>query len=137
MSGGGARVTRTSSVLPLAVQQSVGLPANLGAHVVTPLERTEPLAQRTPDPVLDSAAVSFAREREHALTRSEHSSAVRRLRRALSVGVSVWAGSTVLDLYVTQFAHEGDLKRLLTLQGIRTPATPRHTSWSRRCVPCP
>src|ERR1041384_5670133 len=68
-------------------------------------ERTEllPLGES------DAAVISFARERDRVLQRSEHSAAVRRLRRALSIGIWIWLGTIVLDLWVTQVTGEGNL----------------------------
>jgi hypothetical protein len=57
---------------------------------------------------VDGAAISFARARELALARLDHSASVRRLRRALTMGLFLWSFSILLDLFVTRVAHEGD-----------------------------
>src|SRR5689334_763066 len=46
----------------------------------------------------DGAAISFARERARALERLDHSASVRRLKRALNVGLSLWFTIILLDL---------------------------------------
>jgi eukaryotic-like serine/threonine-protein kinase len=68
------------------------------------------------DPV--EASARFAREREHALRRSEHSSSVHRLRTALSIGIVVWPLTGLLDWWVTEFAGATDLPRFLLLRTI-------------------
>jgi eukaryotic-like serine/threonine-protein kinase len=62
---------------------------------------------------MDTAAVSFAGERQRARLRAGHSRAVLQLRLALTVGVIVWAGAAFLDLFVTQYAGDADLRTLL------------------------
>jgi tRNA A-37 threonylcarbamoyl transferase component Bud32 len=124
MADAGASLTRTGAPAGLEAAELMGLaPARL--------EHTEPLSERTPDPLLDSAALSFARERENALTRAEHLESARRLQRTLSIGVCVWAASTLLDLYVARVAHEANLKLLLTLQGIGTLVLVLLIAWLR------
>jgi hypothetical protein len=45
----------------------------------------------------DSAAVSFALERERVLERTEHTGSVRRLRRAMTLGGPAWSASVLID----------------------------------------
>jgi hypothetical protein len=45
----------------------------------------------------DSAAVSFALERERVLQRTEHTGSVRRLRRAMILGGPAWTASVLID----------------------------------------
>jgi hypothetical protein len=59
---------------------------------------------------MDSAAISFARERERAVARLDHSAAVSRLQRALLIGLPIWLVTAWLDLFITQVAEEGSLQ---------------------------
>jgi len=68
-------------------------------------QRTEVLPAGGPD----ANVVSFSRERERVLGRLDHAAAVRRLRRALAIGLCLWLSVLWLDWYVTQVAGEGDL----------------------------
>jgi hypothetical protein len=70
--------------------------------------------------IIDEAAISFALERERALARSDHAASVRRLRRAVAIGICVWAGAGLLDLFVTQIGQEGSLEALLISRAIGT-----------------
>jgi eukaryotic-like serine/threonine-protein kinase len=63
---------------------------------------------------MDTDAVSFTHERQRASMRASHSRAVRHLRLALSIGVGVWIGAALLDLFVTQYAGEADLAVLFS-----------------------
>jgi len=64
----------------------------------------------------DEAAVSFARERERALARLDHTASVVRLRRALMVGFPIWVSSILLDLLVTYVSGEGSFELALALR---------------------
>jgi hypothetical protein len=84
------------------------------AHVSEPGANAPAPPRPRPTEVLslapeDSAAISFARERARVLERLDHSASVRRLLRALYVGLSLWFTVILLDLYVTQVTGEGDL----------------------------
>jgi hypothetical protein len=95
------RLTRTAQVcldVPETASRSVHMPDGRAV-------RTEIL----PLAVADAAAVSFARERERALMRLDHSASVRRLRRALTIGLVLWVSVLVLDVFITRFVGEGDL----------------------------
>jgi serine/threonine-protein kinase len=72
---------------------------------------------------LDAAVISFARERERVLRRSEHSASVRRLRRALNIGVWIWLGTTLLDVWVTLVTGEAGLLYFLVLRALGTLTT--------------
>jgi len=69
----------------------------------------------------DRAAVSFARERERALARLDHTASIIRLRRAMMVGVPVWLSAMLLELLDFGIA-----------QTIRASASPRRRRRSRR-----
>jgi eukaryotic-like serine/threonine-protein kinase len=134
MAEGSASLTRTGALARLDAAEQTGAaqaPSGLASPFAALHEHTEPLSEHAPDPLLDSAALSFARERETALTRAEHSASARRLQRALSIGVCVWAASTLLDLYVSRVAHEANLKLLLALQGIGTLVAVLPIVWLR------
>jgi tRNA A-37 threonylcarbamoyl transferase component Bud32 len=79
-----------------------------------PPERAEGLPLGT----ADAAAISFARERERALRRGEHSASVQRLRRALGIGLLVWLGTVPFDVWITRFTGEGQLAIFLTLRAV-------------------
>jgi eukaryotic-like serine/threonine-protein kinase len=64
----------------------------------------------------DQAAISFARERERVLQRSEHTASVQRLRRALGIGLIVWLATVPYDIWITRFTGEGDLTAFLILR---------------------
>jgi hypothetical protein len=66
---------------------------------------------------MDSAAVSFERERERALARLDHTASIIRLRRALMVGLPVWMSAMLLDWLVTRVSGEGSLPTFLWLRG--------------------
>jgi eukaryotic-like serine/threonine-protein kinase len=55
----------------------------------------------------DSAAVSFALERERVLQRTEHTGSVRRLRRALTLGGPAWSVSVLMDWWVASVGGGG------------------------------
>jgi eukaryotic-like serine/threonine-protein kinase len=78
----------------------------------SPGERTELLPLAT----ADAAAISFARERERALGRREHSASVQRLRRALGIGLLVWVGTVPFDVWITRFTGEGHLPTFLAMR---------------------
>ena len=86
------------------------------AVLAPPAARTEPLIE----PRVDEAALSFALGRERVLGRLDHSAAVRRLRRALSIGMFIWVGAGCLDLFVAEFAHEARLMTLLQFRALGT-----------------
>jgi serine/threonine-protein kinase len=102
-------LTRTAEVIGVAGSAVERLGVNA-------LERTEPLAMSD----VDLAALDCVTERERRIRRSEHSANVQRLRRGLGIGVAAWVGSTLLDLFVTQFAGEGNLPMFLVSQGLGT-----------------
>jgi tRNA A-37 threonylcarbamoyl transferase component Bud32 len=59
---------------------------------------TLPLAMRE----AEQAAVSFARERERVLRRSEHTASVRRFEKVVSIGLALWGGTIVADWWVIE-----------------------------------
>jgi eukaryotic-like serine/threonine-protein kinase len=69
---------------------------------------------------MDTAAVSFALERERAVLRSSHSKAVRQLRLALTIGMFVWTGAALMDLIVSRYAGDANLGTLLTNRAVGT-----------------
>jgi tRNA A-37 threonylcarbamoyl transferase component Bud32 len=69
---------------------------------------------------MDTAAFSFAQERERALQRSSHSKAVRQLRLALTAGMFVWASAALLDLVVARYAGDANLETLLANRAVGT-----------------
>ena len=69
---------------------------------------------------MDTAAVSFALERERAVLRSGHTKAVRQLRLALTVGMFVWAGAALMDLIVSRYAGDANLETLLANRTVGT-----------------
>jgi serine/threonine-protein kinase len=69
---------------------------------------------------MDTAALSFALERERAVLRSGHTKAVRQLRLALTIGMFVWAGAALMDLIVSRYAGDADLATLLTNRTVGT-----------------
>jgi hypothetical protein len=113
------RVTRTAQTMtPGGAESPVWPePASHGPppSSVTPSERTEHFPSQ-----VDGAALGFALERERARLASEHSAAVRRLRRGLCIGLGVWVGSTLLDLYITELAGEGNLVLFMAAQCLVT-----------------
>ena len=114
----GATLTRTAEVVGMAgssVRERPGMPQP-EREGATPLERTEPLASSD----VDVSALSFSIERERMFRQTEHSGNVQRLRRGLGIGVALWAGSTVVDLFVTQISGEGNLAMFLVSQAIGT-----------------
>jgi eukaryotic-like serine/threonine-protein kinase len=55
----------------------------------------------------ESAAESFALQRERVLSRNEHSASVHRLRQALTLGMPIWLGSLLLDAGAVLIAGAG------------------------------
>jgi len=66
----------------------------------------------------DAAAVSFSRERQRALGRSEDSAAERRLRRAIVIGLAVWVASFSLDLWITSYTGIDVFEELAALRAM-------------------
>jgi tRNA A-37 threonylcarbamoyl transferase component Bud32 len=113
MSDNDASSTRTSeTVIPLL--EAVALCHDEVRREALPPESTEIL----PLPGPDAAAISFARERERALRRGEHSASVQRLRRALGIGLLVWLGTVPFDVWITRFTDEGNLATFLALRAV-------------------
>jgi tRNA A-37 threonylcarbamoyl transferase component Bud32 len=78
------------------------------------LERTQLL----PLDEAEAAAVSFSLERARVLRRSEHSASIRRLRRALSIGICIWISTLVPDVWITVWLHVGHLPTFLVARAI-------------------
>jgi eukaryotic-like serine/threonine-protein kinase len=118
MSRSDMQPTRTAEVGFIASGEAVDSAAGAVRSAGAPsdwLGRTEilPLTGEA-----DGAAVSFARERERAMARLDHSASVRRLRRALSIGLVLWLSVLGLDLFVTQFVGEGDLSTFVWCRAV-------------------
>jgi tRNA A-37 threonylcarbamoyl transferase component Bud32 len=78
--------------------------------------RLAPEPARAFPPTEDRAVQSFTLERQRAVERCEHSASVRRLCRAVSIGLVVWPATSLLDWWVTSMAGTGDLNTFLTLR---------------------
>src|SRR5262245_17840074 len=81
----------------------------------------------------DSAAVSFARERALALERSEHSAAVRRLRRAIVIGSCVYVALFSMDVWVMAYTGLDGLPTLLVLRVVGCLLALNALWWLRGC----
>ncbi|HTV23905.1 MAG TPA: hypothetical protein VMG12_34680, partial [Polyangiaceae bacterium] len=91
---------------PLEASEREAPPARPGE--TPPGERPQP----------DAAAIDFARERERAVARSQHSAAVRRLHRAVKVGIPLWSATALLDVWVTTVIGAGNLVVFLALRAL-------------------
>jgi serine/threonine-protein kinase len=99
--------TRTAESRPTPAPASV---PESSSERSSRVPRTQVLRSRS----MDTAAISFAEERQRARLRAGHSKAVLQLRLVLTVGVIVWAGAALLDLFVTRYAGDADLRTLFT-----------------------
>jgi eukaryotic-like serine/threonine-protein kinase len=64
----------------------------------------------------EQAAVSFARERERVLRRSEHTASVRRFEKAVSIGLGLWFGTIVADIWVIQRIPSASAPSILAIR---------------------
>jgi serine/threonine-protein kinase len=101
--------TRTAEVCALPPIESSGERSARTGGEDAPREETSSLGAA-------EAAISFARERERALQRSEHTASVQRLRRALCIGLIVWLATVPYDVWITHYTGEGDLPTFLILR---------------------
>jgi eukaryotic-like serine/threonine-protein kinase len=101
--------TRTAEVCLTPPGEPVRAPRDAGR-----MERTELL----PLNEAEAAAVSFSLERARVLRRSEHSASIRRLHRALSIGVFIWVSTIVPDVWITLRLGVGDLSFFLMMRAI-------------------
>jgi hypothetical protein len=70
----------------------------------------------------ERAAASFARERERVLRNSEHSASVRRLAKALSIGLGLWFGTIVADVWLIERSRDANARDILTIRFVGTLA---------------
>jgi len=103
--------TRTAEAPTPSRESGAGAPADGSSPA-----RTEVLQGSK----MDTAAVSFAQERERAMQRTSHSKAVRQLRLALTAGLFVWTSAAFMDLIVSRYAGDADLETLLTNRAVGT-----------------
>jgi eukaryotic-like serine/threonine-protein kinase len=97
-----------------------GLPSAASHAAVAPATETSTPVTTEILPVSgpDAAARSFALERGRALTQSEHSASVDRLRRSLYVGLGVWLATIPFDLGVALLTREGHLPVFLVMRAM-------------------
>jgi tRNA A-37 threonylcarbamoyl transferase component Bud32 len=100
-----ATATRTSEPAPSA---EVADPSGRDG----PSSLTLPLATHE----AEQAAVSFARERERVLQRSEHTASVRRFEKAVSIGLGLWFGTIVADWWVIERIPSASARNILAIR---------------------